>query len=290
MVPEDRSWNLSYEFFPPKTQEGARKLYLTASILKTTAPDFFSVTFGAGGSNRTGTLETIKELQPLQVELAPHLACMGMPHEALITLLHQYEALKIKRLVILRGDTAQGRDEVSSLNHANELVKLTREVTKERFHIEVAAYPEVHPEAPSAHADILNLKRKMEEGANSAITQYFFNPDAYFYFVEACRKQGIVFPIIPGIMPITSFERLARFSDLCGAEIPRWIRKRLADYANTEDLAKFGFDVILNLCLTLMRGGAPGFHFYTLNQAEPCCAIVNALDLRGSNFASNLKS
>lgn len=277
-MPNKKSLVVSFEFFPPKSPEGFNKLYTTALSLAVCKPDFFSVTFGAGGSTHEGTLEAVIQLQRIGVPIAPHLACIGMKRAELITILKKYQMLDIKRLITLRGDLPSGIVANGDLSFADELVKLARETTQDCFYIEVAAYPEVHPQAKTAEADILHLKRKMDAGANSAITQYFFNPDAYFYFVDHCIKHGVTIPIVPGIMPITSFEKLVRFSNLCGAEIPRWIRKRLEDYAiNPSDLAKFGFEVVHHLCDRLIQGGVTGLHFYTLNHAEASLALVNAL-------------
>lgn len=270
---------LSFEFFPPKTQEGVKNLYDTALVLAHHNPHFFSVTFGAGGSTRHGTLETVNMLQHnTGVLVAPHLACIGSSKSEIIEILHIYQSMGLKRLVALRGDLPSGMGQAGEFKYASELVELIREVTGDHFHIEVAAYPEIHPQASSAHDDVLNLKRKCEAGASSAITQYFFNADAYFYFLDDSQKQGIQLPIIPGIMPITQFNRLSRFSDMCGAEIPRWIRKRLESYG--DDLAsikEFGMEVVYNLCQQLIAGGAPGLHFYTLNKADVTVELIDML-------------
>jgi methylenetetrahydrofolate reductase (NADPH) len=276
-----KSLIISFEYFPAKTPEGIKSLHHSATELAKLKPYFFSVTFGAGGSTREGTIETISWLQKnTDVPIAPHLACVGLTRNELIDILKHYQSLGIKRLVALRGDLPSGMGHSGELRFANELVALIRDATEEHFHIEVAAYPEVHPQAKDAFKDLLNLKRKADAGANSAITQYFFNPDAYFYFIDECHKQGISIPIVPGIMPITHFGKLLRFSDMCGAEIPRWIRKRLESYG--EDLISveaFGLEVVYDLCEKLIKGGAPGLHFYTLNHADASVKIVKQLGL-----------
>lgn len=271
---------ISFEFFPPKTAHGFQSLQKTAETLKSLAPHFFSVTFGAGGSTRDGTLETVAMLQKTDISVAPHLACVGLKREELTSIIQQYQALGIKRIVALRGDLPSGMGQTGELRYANELVSLIREVSDSAFYIEVAAYPEVHPQAKTALSDLLYLKKKMEAGANSAITQYFFNPDAYFYFVDECEKQGITIPIVPGIMPINNFEKLMRFSDMCGAEIPRWIRKRLESYSDEKDIIEFGQEVVYQLCDRLIEKGAPGLHFYTLNHADLSVELVKMLNLR----------
>jgi methylenetetrahydrofolate reductase (NADH) len=272
---------ISFEYFPPKTVEGIKSLHQSAIELTQLKPGFFSVTFGAGGSTRDGTMETVCWLQKnTDVAIAPHLACIGLNRNELTSILKQYQSLGIKRLVALRGDLPSGMGHSGELCYANELVALIRDTTQDHFHIEVAAYPEVHPQAKDAIKDLINLKRKAEAGANSALTQYFFNPDAYFYFVEECRKQGVFIPIVPGIMPITHFGKLIRFSDMCGAEIPRWIRKRLESYG--DDLISveaFGLEVVHELCEKLIKGGAPGLHFYTLNHSDASIKIVKQLGL-----------
>jgi methylenetetrahydrofolate reductase (NADPH) len=279
----------SFEFFPPKTEEAADKLRKTCRQLVPLKPRFCSVTYGAGGSTRDRTFETVLEIQRLDMEATPHLSCIGSTREEVRALLHAYMAHGIRRIVALRGDMPSGMQEPGEFRYANELVAFIREEIGSYFHIEVAAYPEFHPQAPSAKADLLNFKRKVEAGANGAITQYFYNPDAYFRFVKSCERLGLDLPIVPGIMPITNFMQLARFSDACGAEIPRWIRKRLESYG--EDLASlraFGIDVTTALCQRLLEGGAPGLHFYTMNQAEATLAIWRQLGLDG--YASSRPS
>ncbi len=274
------TFKISFEFFPPKTEEGAAILDQTMALLQSYHPDFCSVTFGAGGSTREGTLQTVRRLQKTGVPIAPHLASVGLSREEIKTILQTYQSLNIRRLVAIRGDLPSGMGLDSELKYAHELVALIRETTQDNFHIEVAAYPEIHPQAKNAERDIKNLKKKMEAGADSAITQYFFNADAYFYLLDECAKENITFPIVPGIMPITNFAKLVRFSDLCGAEIPRWIRERLQGYGdNIESIQAFGLEVIHTLCTHLIEGGAPGLHFYTLNQHDASIKLLKLLQL-----------
>jgi len=274
-----KNYNISFEFFPPKTPEGMIHLNENAKKLSAFHPEFFSVTFGAGGSTRDGTLQTLKMLhESSPIPIAPHLACMGCRREELKEILQTYKALGAKRIVALRGDLPSGMGQSGELRFAKELVSLIRETTGDYFHIEVAAYPEFHPQANNAREDLINFKSKVDAGANSAITQYFFNPDAYFYFLDQCIQHHISIPIIPGIMPITQFARLVRFSDMCGAEIPRWIRKRLESYGDDiESIRAFGIEVVRDLCEKLLKNGAPGLHFYTLNQADASIALVELL-------------
>jgi len=273
--------NLSFEFFPPKTAEGMKNLEQTAKMLATYAPDFFSVTYGAGGSTRQGTLDTammVKEKTGLAV--APHLACMGSTCAEILEVITKYQTVGFNHIVALRGDMPSGMGQPGEFKYAAELVQLIREQTGSHFHIEVAAYPECHPQAINAFNDVFYLKKKVEAGASSAITQYFFNPDAYFYFVDKCAKLGITIPIVPGIMPITQFEKLVRFSQMCGAEIPRWLYKRLEDYGDDASSIKaFGLDVVSDMCNRLIAGGAPGLHFYTLNQAEATVGLLSKLGI-----------
>ncbi|MDT4836048.1 5,10-methylenetetrahydrofolate reductase [compost metagenome] len=272
----------SFEFFPAKTEAGHEKLLATARQLAAYKPDFFSCTYGAGGSTRDRTVSTVLQLDgEVKVSTAPHLSCVGDSREELRTLLAQYKEAGIRRIVALRGDLPSGMGMASGeLRYANELVEFIRAETGDHFHIEVAAYPEVHPQARSYEADLANFVRKVKAGASSAITQYFFNADSYFYFVERVRKLGVDIPVVPGIMPITNYSKLARFSDACGAEIPRWIRKQLEAYADdVQSIQAFGEQVITEMCERLLQGGAPGLHFYTLNQAEPSLAIWKNLNL-----------
>lgn len=271
----------SFEFFPPKTAEGMAKLEQTAQDLAQLGPRFFSVTFGAGGSTRERTYETVHALQgKVGIETAPHLSCISSTRENISDILDAYRKDGIRHMVALRGDIPSGTVEAGEFRYANELVAFIREHTGDHFHIEVAAYPEYHPQATSPDRDFANFRRKVEAGANSAITQYFYNADAYFRFVERCEKEGMDIPVVPGIMPITNYYQLARFSDNCGAEIPRWIRRRLEAWG--EDLASiraFGEDVVSELCLRLLEKGVPGLHFYTLNKADPSIAIWKNLGL-----------
>ena len=273
---------ISFEFFPTKTEAGHEKLLATARTLAAAGPEFFSVTYGAGGSTRDGTRRTVLQLNnEVGVPAAPHLSCVGDSREDLRTLLNDYRAQGIQRIVALRGDLPSGMGHASGeLRYANELVEFIRAETGDHFKLEVAAYPESHPQAPNFETDLKNFIRKAQAGADSAITQYFFNADCYFHFVDRVRQAGVDIPIIPGIMPITNYSKLARFSDACGAEIPRWIRKQLEAYGDDSDSIKaFGTEVISQLCERLIEGGAPGLHFYTLNQAEPTVAVLR--NLRG---------
>lgn len=271
----------SCEFFPPKSEEGVAKLRQARKQLVSMHPRYYSVTFGAGGSTRDRTFETITEIQSetpeTAIDSAPHLSCIGTTRENIRATLNAYKAQGVTRLVTLRGDLPPGQANPGDFRYANELVEFIRAETGDDFYIEVAAYPEAHPQAPSARADIENFKRKVEAGANSAITQYFFNIDAYLYFVERCESKGIDLPIVPGIMPISSYQQLARFSDMCGAEIPRWLRKRLEEFEQPEAMRAFATDVVSDLCRQLLEAGAPGLHFYTLNRADPTLAIWNNL-------------
>jgi len=277
-----RSHSFSFEFFPTKTDAGHEKLLATARCLAEYKPDFFSCTYGAGGSTRDRTLNTVLQLDgEVKVSTAPHLSCVGGSKQELRELLNLYKDAGIKRIVALRGDLPSGMGMASGeLRYANELVEFIRAETGDHFHIEIAAYPEMHPQARNFEDDLANFVRKAKAGADSAITQYFFNADCYFYFVERVRKMGVETPIVPGIMPITNYSKLARFSDACGAEIPRWVRKQLEAYGDDmESIQTFGAQVITEMCEKLLAGGAPGLHFYTLNQAEPSLAIWDNLKL-----------
>ena len=277
-----RSHSFSFEFFPTKTDAGHEKLLATARCLAEYKPDFFSCTYGAGGSTRDRTLNTVLQLDgEVKVSTAPHLSCVGGSKQELRELLNLYKDAGIKRIVALRGDLPSGMGMASGeLRYANELVEFIRAETGDHFHIEIAAYPEMHPQARNFEDDLANFVRKAKAGDDSAITQYFFNADCYFYFVERVRKLGVETPIVPGIMPITNYSKLARFSDACGAEIPRWVRKQLEAYGDDmESIQTFGAQVITEMCEKLLAGGAPGLHFYTLNQAEPSLAIWDNLKL-----------
>ena len=270
--------NFSIEFFPPKTQEGVEKLRAVRAQLVTLQPAYFSVTFGAGGSTQRGTLETVLEIQREGQEAAPHLSCIGSTRESLRTILEEYKGNGIKRIVALRGDLPSGYGMSGEFRYANELVEFIRAETGDWFRIEVAAYPEVHPQAKSPQDDLQSLVRKVKAGADTAITQYFYNADAYFHFVDEAVKAGVNVPIVPGIMPITNYSQLVRFSDMCGAEIPRWIRLKLASFGDdTASIKAFGLDVVTALCEKLLAGGAPGLHFYTLNQAAATMGICRRL-------------
>lgn len=271
---------ISFEFFPPKTAEGMAKLHAAREQLAQLNPKFFSVTFGAGGSTRDRTLETVLEIKAHGIQAAPHLSCISSTRDEIRTILDQYCVNGIRRLVALRGDHPSGEVAASDFNYANELVEFIRKETGDWFQIEVAAYPEFHPEALSAKADLLSFKRKVEAGANAAITQYFYNADAYFQFMDECEALDINVPVVPGIMPIYNFAQLSRFSTVCGAEIPRWLRQRLQDFGDDlPSLRAFGMDVVTELCDRLLQGGAPGLHFYTLNQAGTITTICQRLGL-----------
>jgi len=272
---------ISFEFFPPQTPEGTSKLTAARQRLAALKPEFFSVTFGAGGSTQDRTQDIVLQIHKEGLQSAPHLSCVGSTRNNIRTLLHTYKAAGIKRIVALRGDLPSGMASIGEFQYANELVSFIRAETGEHFHIEVAAYPEFHPQAKSARDDMLNYKRKINAGANSAITQYFYNADAYFRFVEETRKLGVTAPIVPGIMPIVRFSQLARFSDACGAEIPRWMRKTMEGYGDdVESVQAFGRDVVTALCEKLIAGGVPGLHFYTLNQADASIEILKRLGYR----------
>lgn len=270
--------HISFEFFPPQTPEGVEKLTAARQRLAALKPEFFSVTFGAGGSTQDRTLDIIRQIHAEGHQAAPHLSCVGSTRDNIRALLHTYKDLDIKRIVALRGDLPSGMASIGEFQYANELVSYIRAETGEHFHIEVAAYPEFHPQANSARDDLLNFKRKVDAGADSAITQYFYNADAYFRFVEQIRKLGVTIPVVPGIMPNVRYSQLARFSDTCGAEIPRWMRKTMEGYGDdVESVQAFGRDVVTQLCEKLIAGGAPGLHFYTLNQANASLEILKRL-------------
>lgn len=274
------SGDFSFEFFPPKTAEGAQKLLAVRRQLEQLKPRFFSVTFGAGGSTRDGTLSTVLEIQKDGFEAAPHLSCVASTRESLAAILEQYKSHGIRHLVALRGDIPSGMLEIGDFRYASELIAYIRATTGDWFHIECACYPEVHPQAKTPHDDLLNFKRKLDAGANAGITQYFYNADAYFRFVDECQALGITAPIVPGIMPVASFTQLARFSDTCGAEIPRWMRLKLQSFGDDRaSIRSFGLDVVTALCDRLLSHGAPGLHFYTLNMAGLCTTIWQRLGL-----------
>ncbi|MFC4487606.1 methylenetetrahydrofolate reductase [NAD(P)H] [Tepidiphilus baoligensis] len=272
---------ISVEFFPPQTAEGEAKLEeARRRLTQRLRPAYYSVTYGAGGSTRERTFAVVERLHRAGLDVAPHLSCIGATRAQIREILRQYQALGVRRLVALRGDLPSGVRDPGELRYANELVEFIRTETGDHFWIAVAAYPEYHPQAASATADLDAFARKMHAGADCALTQYFYNPDAYAHFVEESRRRGVTAPIVPGIMPITSFARLARFSDACGAEIPRWIRKKMEAYGDdAESIRAFGLEVLVRLCERLLQLGAPGLHFYTMNQAEPTLAIAEALGL-----------
>lgn len=274
--------HLSIEFFPPQTPEGAAKLRATTERLAVLQPEFFSVTYGAGGSTQERTFAAVRDIAAAGHCAAPHLSCIGSSREKIRAILADFAEAGVKRIVALRGDLPSGTGDPGEFRYANELVEFIRSETGDRFHIEVAAYPEWHPQARSPEDDLKAFVRKVKAGANSAITQYFFNPDAYFRFVEETEKLGVDIPIVPGIMPIGSFSKLARFSDSCGAEIPRWMRKRFEalgdDVAGVREL---GLDIVTELCETLLVCGAPGLHFYSMNQADLVLEIAGRLGLSG---------
>lgn len=275
--------DISFEFFPPKTEDGNIKLREARKKLALMQPKFFSVTFGAGGSTKDRTMETVLEIQSEGFDAAPHISGISSSKQEISDLLKTYQANGIRRLVVLRGDLPSGEVSVGDFAHANELVYYIREQTGKHFEIEVAAYPETHPEARSAALDLKHFKTKVDAGANAAITQYFYNADAYFHFVDHCQKLGIDIPIVPGIMPIYNYTQLARFSNVCGAEIPRWLSLKLQDFGDDmPSLRAFGIDVVTELCGRLLSQGAPGLHFYTMNQAGVIGTIAERLNLNNA--------
>ena len=270
----------SFEFFPPATAEGATKLATTRAQLAQLGPKFFSVTYGAGGSTRDRTLDTVLQIKAAGQPAAPHISCIGSSRESLRSTLATYRENGIRHLVALRGDLPSGSADAGEFRYANELVAFIRDTTGDWFHVDVACYPEYHPQASSPASDLASFKRKIDAGADSAITQYFFNADSYYRFVDASIALGIAVPIVPGVMPITSFSKLARFSDACGAEIPRWIRRKMESFGDdTDSVRDFGLDVVTRLCADLLAHGAPGLHFYTLNQANLTSTIWQRLSL-----------
>ncbi len=278
MAPTDRTY--SFEFFPPKTAEGMAKLRQTVQQLGQLHPHFFSVTYGAGGTTREGTLKTVLQIRDDGFAAAPHLSCVAQTKESLSEVITEYKHHGIRHVVALRGDMPSGLAAAGDFRYASELVAFIREETGDWFHIEVAAYPEYHPQARRAQQDLAAFKSKVEAGANSAITQYFYNADSYFHFVDEARALGITVPIVPGIMPINNFSQLARFSDACGAEIPRWMRLKLEGFGDdVASIKAFGMDVVTDLCDKLLTGGAPGLHIYTMNQAGPASTLWQRLGL-----------
>jgi methylenetetrahydrofolate reductase (NADPH) len=270
----------SFEFFPPKTEEGAAKLRHTVQQLGQLKPHFFSVTYGAGGTTREGTLKTVLAIRDDGFAAAPHISCVASTREEIREVLGQYKDNGIRHLVALRGDMPSGLAAAGDFRYASELVAFIREESGDWFHVEVAAYPEYHPQARRAQQDLAAFKAKVDAGADAAITQYFYNPDAYFHFVDEARALGITVPIVPGIMPINNFSQLARFSDACGAEIPRWMRLKLEGFGDdAASIKAFGMDVVTDLCDKLLAGGAPGLHIYTMNQAGPASTLWQRLGL-----------
>ncbi|MES2324560.1 MAG: methylenetetrahydrofolate reductase [NAD(P)H] [Pseudomonadota bacterium] len=270
--------NFSIEFYPPKTAEGAEKLRAARAKLALLDPKYFSVTFGAGGSTQQGTLDTVLEILGEGHAAAPHLSCVGGSRASIRDILAQFKSHNIRRLVALRGDLPSGYGGAGEFRYASELVEFIRAETGDWFHIEVAAYPEVHPQARSPQDDMQAFARKVKAGANAAITQYFYNADAYFSFMDECGKLGVDVPVVAGIMPITNYTQLMRFSDMCGAEIPRWVRLKLASFGDdSASIKAFGLDVVTQLCERLLAGGAPGLHFYSMNQAGPTTALWQRL-------------
>jgi methylenetetrahydrofolate reductase (NADPH) len=269
---------ISIEFFPPQTPEGMDKLRATWARLAELKPEFFSVTYGAGGSTRERTFAVAKEIAAQGLPAAPHISCIGSTRDSIREILNDYRAAGIRRTVALRGDLPSGMAEAGEFRHANELVEFIRGETGDWFSIEVAAYPEWHPQARSPKDDLAAFARKVRAGANSAITQYFYNADAYFHFVDEARALGVDVPIVPGIMPIAGFSKLARFSDACGAEIPRWMRKKFESFGDDADsIRAFGLDVVTELCERLLEGGAPGLHFYSMNQSTLTMEVCRRL-------------
>ena len=269
---------LSIEFFPPQTPEGVGKLRVVREKLAVLKPEFFSVTFGAGGSTRERTFSVIKEIAAEGHNAAPHLSCVGSTRANVREILQQYQGAGIRRIVALRGDLPSGMAEAGEFRYANELVEFIRAETGDHFRLEVADYPEWHPQARFPRDDLAAFARKAKAGANSAITQYFYNADAYFHFVDEAKALGVDVPIVPGIMPIVGFTKLARFSDACGADIPRWMRKKFESFGDDSDsIRAFGLDVVTELCERLLKGGAPGLHFYSMNQSVLTTEICKRL-------------
>ena len=269
---------ISFEFFPPKTVEGEVKLTDVVKQLGQLQPEFFSVTFGAGGSTQDGTLKTVQTIRAMGFNAAPHLSCIGSTVESIRSILQQYRDADIRHIVALRGDLPSGMAQAGAFKHASDLVSFIRREHGDHFHLEIAAYPEYHPQSRNAQEDLKHFKQKVDAGANAAITQYFYNADAYFHFVDEVRAMGVNIPIVPGIMPIASFSQLARFSDACGAEIPRWVRRKMEGFGDdTASIRAFGLDVVTGLCDELLEGGAPGLHFYTMNSAGLTSAICQRL-------------
>lgn len=276
---------LSLEFFPPRTEQGMEKLKTVITEIGAMQPEYMSVTYGAGGTTQEKTLETVRYIQTqTEFEAAPHLTCIGASQESVLELLDEYEAMGVKRIVALRGDLPSGMMDPGEFKYASDLIAFIRERKGDTFHLEVAAYPETHPQARNCDIGIKWFKHKVEQGADSAITQYFYNFDSYRYFIDNCEKNGIDLPIIPGIMPITNYENLIRFSQGCGAEVPRWLKCRLESFAedDKEGMKAFARDVVTELCQKLLDAGAPGLHFYSMNNTQPTLDIAQALTLKNA--------
>ena len=271
---------ISIEFFPPQTPEGVENLRAVREKLAVLKPAFFSVTFGAGGSTRERTFSVVKEIAAEGFDAAPHLSCVGSTRQNIRDILNDYRSAGIRRIVALRGDLPSGTAEAGEFRYANELVEFIRKETGDHFHLEVAAYPEWHPQARFPSDDLTNFVRKVKAGADSAITQYFYNADAYFHFVDEVRARGVDIPVVPGIMPIASFSKLARFSDACGAELPRWMRRKFEGLGDdTDAIRAFGLDIVTELCERLLAGGAPGLHFYSMNQSALTLEVCRRLKI-----------
>ena len=272
---------LSIEFYPPQTQDGVDKLRVVRGNLAVLKPDFFSVTYGAGGSTRERTFSVIKEIAAEGFDAAPHISCVGSTRDSIREIMNDYKSAGIRRIVALRGDLPSGMAQAGEFRYANELIEFIRSETGDHFQLAVAAYPEWHPQARNPHDDLAAFVRKAKAGANSAITQYFYNADAYFHFVDEVHAKGVDIPIIPGIMPIASFSKLARFSDACGAELPRWMRRKFEGLGDDVDsIRAFGLDVVTELCERLLTGGAPGLHLYSMNQSALTLAICQRLSIK----------
>ena len=274
----ERQAPISFEFFPPNTPVGSEKLKTVVKDLAVVSPEFFSVTYGAGGATREKTLATVQDIATLGYEAAPHLSCVGSTREGIAEILQTYRAQGIRRLVALRGDLPSGTAVAGEFRYASELVRFIRETQGEDWHIEVAAYPEYHPQQRYAARDIQHFADKMKAGANAAITQFFFNPDAYFHFVDEVRKLGVTAPIVPGIMPIHNYARIAQFAQRDGIEIPRWVALKMEGFMDdAASVRAFGLEVVTRLCERLLAGGAPGIHFYTLNQSALSLEVCRRL-------------
>ncbi|AZR81369.1 methylenetetrahydrofolate reductase [NAD(P)H] [Thiomicrospira sp. S5] len=273
---------ISLEFFPPRTEKGMEKLKTVIQELSPIQPEYMSVTYGAGGTTQSRTIDTVRYIQTeTDNEAAPHLTCIGASEESVLELLDTYEAMGIKRIVALRGDLPSGMMDPGEFKYASDLIAFIRRERGDTFKLEVAAYPETHPQARNCNIGIKWFKHKVEQGADSAITQYFYNVDSYLYFIDNCERSGIDLPIVPGIMPITNYENLVRFSEGCGAEVPRWLKCRLESFEDDqESLLAFGEDVVTELSQRLLDAGAPGLHFYSMNQSKPVLNIVNQLTFK----------